>query len=223
MSDKIINLEVKRKYYRKPAFSVAALEGFTLEVIEGESVAIIGESGVGKSTLLNILGLIDPKFDGRYHLLGQDVAKLSESEMATWRNRSLGFVLQESALINSLSIRDNITLPFLYSQPRVRDWQQRYEEVVDLLAIGHIVRKKPLECSGGEKARANFARAVMLRPRILLADEPTASLDPKNRERILSLLFGLSREHGATIVTVTHDLYVADRHERVLQLSKRKD
>lgn len=129
------------------------------------------------------------------------------------------------AAIAWLSARKAFTvlMPLREFSKLLHNWQQRYEEVVDSLAIGHIVRKKPLECSGGEKARANFARAVMLRPRILLADEPTASLDPENRERILSLLFGLSREHSATIVTVTHDLYVADRHGRVLQLRKRKD
>lgn len=134
--------------------------------------------------------------------------------------------IEESvAAIAWLSARKAFTvlMPLREFSKLLHNWQQRYEEVVDSLAIGHIVRKKPLECSGGEEARANFARAVMLRPRILLADEPTASLDPENRERILSLLFGLSREHGATIVTVTHDLYVADRHERVLQLRKRKD
>ncbi|MDO4412742.1 ABC transporter ATP-binding protein [Cutibacterium sp.] len=217
-----IEIEIKSKSYGKRIEPLPALNGFALTVGEGEKVAIVGESGVGKTTLLNILGLIDRKFEGEYRLLGQDVDKLSEQELASWRNSSIGFVLQESALINTLSISDNITLPILYSRPRIDDWRQRFEEIVSLLGIGHIVNKKPLECSGGEKARAVFARAIIMRPSVILADEPTGSLDEENRERMLRLLFGLNEDYGVTIVTVTHDSYVAGKHDRVVQL-KSKD
>lgn len=220
MTGAVIDLEIERKCFRKPSLSLSALEGFALTVADGERIAIVGESGVGKSTLLNILGLIDRSFEGRYELLGHDVSALSESDLAACRNQSLGFVLQESALINSLSIADNITLPFLYSRPRVKDWRKRFDETIDSLGISHIVHKKPLDCSGGEKARAIFARAVIMRPRVILADEPTASLDPENRERLLRLLFGLNKDLGATIVTVTHDTHVADMHDRVLRLRR---
>lgn len=221
MKETVIDLAIRRKYFRKRASSVPALEGFALTVADGERVAIVGESGVGKSTLLNILGLIDRSFEGKYELLGHDVDALSETELAAWRNQSLGFVLQESALINSLSIADNITLPLLYSRFMVKDRQKRFDELVESLGIAHIVNKKPLECSGGEKARAVFARAVILRPRVILADEPTASLDPENKERILRLLLDLNKDFGVTIVTVTHDSYVAGFHDRVLQLQRK--
>ncbi len=222
MTDNVIELEIQQKVYSKQSAPLSALENFSLRVAGGEKIAIVGESGIGKSTLLNILGLIDRKFSGRYRLLDRDVDGLSESELAALRNQSLGFVLQESALINTLSIADNITLPLLYSRPKIQDWRERFDEIVESLGISHITDKKPLECSGGEKARAVFARAVMLRPQIILADEPTASLDAENRERILQLLCSMNQNFGITIVTVTHDMYVAEQHDRVLQL-KRED
>ncbi|WP_206222274.1 ABC transporter ATP-binding protein [Schaalia sp. ZJ1691] len=220
MTEKVIQLEIQRKSYGKRSAPLSALENLSLEVSAGEKVALVGESGVGKSTVLNILGLIDRKFSGRYYLLGRNVDELSGSDLAAWRNRSLGFVLQESALINSLSIADNITLPFLYSRPRIRDWRERFDTLVESLGISGIVNKKPRECSGGEKARAAFARAVILRPQIILADEPTASLDAENRQRILRLLFDLNRDFGVTIITVTHDASIAHLHDRILELTR---
>lgn len=220
MTDNVIELEIQQKTYSKRLAPLSALENFSLRVADSEKIAIVGESGVGKSTLLNILGLIDRQFSGQYRLLGQEVNELSESQLAALRNQSLGFVLQESALINTLSIADNITLPLLYSRTRIQDWRERFDEIVESLGISHITDKKPLECSGGEKARAVFARAVALRPQIILADEPTASLDAENRERILQLLFDMNRDFGVTIVTVTHDMYVAEKHDRVLRLKR---
>ena len=138
-----------------------------------------------------------------------------------WRNEKLGFVLQESALINSLRIEDNIKLPFLYKKALEKETaRHNFDDIVDAIGIRDILRKKPLECSGGEKARAVFARAVMMNPQIILADEPTASLDPENKQRIINLLFDLNKEFDTTLITVTHDLEVANQHDRVIQLEK---
>ncbi|AOZ73406.1 ABC transporter [Boudabousia tangfeifanii] len=220
--NEIIGLDIERKIYKKRASTVTLLQNFSLNVQEGEKIAIVGESGVGKSTLLNIIGLIDRDYAGTYHLFGQDVAELSDRELAYLRNQKIGFVLQESALINSLSLADNIKLPFLYSKDPKRHLAERFDEVVTTLGIEPILSKKPLDCSGGEKARAVFARAIVMSPEIVLADEPTASLDIDNREKILDLIFKLNEENGSTVLTVTHDLYVAQRHDRVVTLQRKE-
>ena len=219
--DNVIDLKLEHKTYRRGSSSITLLENFSLTVAEGEKLAIVGESGVGKSSLLNILGLIDRHYAGSYTLLGRSARELSDRESAAWRNQRIGFVLQESALINSLSIADNIKLPLLYARPPGSGRSGRFEEVVDTLDIGPILRKKPLECSGGERARAVFARAVIMSPQVILADEPTASLDAKNRSRIIGLLFGLNRDLGSTVVTVTHDAEVASQHDRVVALQRK--
>ena len=218
---KVIDLNVERKTYKKGSSSVTLLEHFSLTVAQGEKVAIVGESGVGKSTLLNILGLLDKRYEGSYTLLGRSARTLSDRESAAWRNQKIGFVLQESALINSLSIADNITLPLLYTRIPRSEHSTRVDEVADSLGIGSILHKKPLECSGGEKARAVFARAVIMNPEVILADEPTASLDAENRSRMIGLLFGLNRDSGSTIVTVTHDESVANQHDRIIKLQRK--
>lgn len=219
--DNVIDLKLEHKTYGRGSSSVTLLENFSLTVAEGEKLAIVGESGVGKSSLLNILGLIDRHYAGSYTLLGRSARELSDRESAAWRNQRIGFVLQESALISSLSIADNIKLPLLYARPPGSGRSGRFEEVVDTLDIGPILRKKPLECSGGERARAVFARAVIMSPQVILADEPTASLDAKNRSRIIGLLFGLNRDLGSTVVTVTHDADVASQHDRVVALQRK--
>ena len=159
-----------------------------------------------------------------YTLFGSPTAQLHTSQLAQWRNQRIGFVLQESALINSLTIEDNIKLPFLYAGSEKMDLSEteNFEAVVSAIGIKPILKKKPLECSGGERARTVFARGIIMNPQIILADEPTASLDRENRERIVTLLFRMNTEFNTTIITVTHDLEIANRHDRVIHLERRK-
>ena len=217
---KIINLSIKEKIYKSKKSQFSILNNFSLEVVAGEKIAIVGESGAGKSSLLNIIGLLDRNYVGEYTLFGSPTNHLHTSELAQWRNQRVGFVLQESALINSLTIEDNIKLPFLYacSEKKNLKEDENFETVISAIGIKPILKKKPLECSGGEKARAVFARGIIMKPQIILADEPTASLDMENRERIVALLFEMNKKFSTTIITVTHDLDIANRHDRVIHL-----
>jgi len=218
MSD-LIQLEIKQKLFKKNDLSI--LKNFKLEVQAGEKVSIIGSSGVGKTSLLNIIGLLDTHYEGSYTLFNSPTNKLSNKKLAEWRNQKIGFVLQESALINSLSIEDNIKLPLLYANlekdPVTLDY---LNEIVNRIDIASIMKKKPLECSGGQRSRAVFARAVIMRPQIILSDEPTASLDTENKEKIIDLLFDMNKKNNTTIITVTHDLDVANRHDRIITLER---
>lgn len=220
---KIIDLKIKEKTYKSKKSQISILNNFNLEVNVGEKIAIIGESGVGKSSLLNIIGLLDENYNGEYTLFGVPTDTLHTRELADWRNKKVGFVLQESSLINSLTIEDNIKLPLLYAGSKKKEFKAKdFDNIVDTIGIKSILKKKPLECSGGEKARAVFSRGVIMRPLIILADEPTASLDVENKERIIKLLFKMNEEFNTTIITVTHDLEIANRHDRIIRLERRK-
>ena len=221
---KIIDLSVKEKIYRSKKTQISILNDFRLEVTAGEKIAIVGESGAGKSSLLNIIGLLDRNYNGEYTLFGSPTEQLHTSRLAQWRNQRIGFVLQESALINSLTIEDNIKLPILYTgfEKGKSKQDEDFEMVTNAIEIKSILKKKPLECSGGEKARAVFARGIIMKPQIILADEPTASLDAENKERIVTLLFRMNKEFNTTIITVTHDLEIVNRHDRVIHLERSK-
>ena len=220
----IINLSIKEKIYKSKQSQLSILNEFSLEVAASEKIAIVGESGAGKSSLLNIIGLLDRNYVGEYTLFGSPTNHLQTNELAQWRNQRIGFVLQESALINSLSIEDNIKLPFIYAGSEKKNLREgvNFDTVISAIGIKPILNKKPLECSGGERARAVFARGIIMRPQIILADEPTASLDMENRERIVALLFEMNKEFSTTIITVTHDLEIANRHDRVIHLERSK-
>ena len=220
---KIIDLSVKEKIYKSKKSQLSILNDFNLEVAVGEKIAVVGESGAGKSSLLNIIGLIDRNYSGEYTLFGSLTNHLHTGELAQWRNQKIGFVLQESALINSMTIEDNIKLPLLYAGSEKKEFKpEDFESIIRAIGIKPILKKKPPECSGGEKARAVFARGIIMKPQIILADEPTASLDLENRERIVTLLFKMNKEFNTTIITVTHDLEIADRHDRIIHLERSK-
>lgn len=215
-----IDLHIEEKSYNKGTQPVPALHDFHLAVGKGERIALVGASGVGKSTLLNILGLIDHAYQGTYTLNGQDTRNLSSRERAKFRNQHIGFVLQESALINSLSIRENIELPLMYARTiQANELKERTQKIASSIGIDTLLDKKPLACSGGERARAVFARAVLMRPGLILADEPTASLDEDHKRRIMNLLFDMNKTHQSTIITVTHDKDIAKLHDRIIHLT----
>lgn len=215
----IIKLEIQKKTFKKKGFSI--LNDFELEVEPGERLSIIGESGVGKTSLLNIIGLLDVQYKGSYKLFDSSVKDLSRNKLAEWRNQKIGFVLQESALINSLTIEDNIKLPLMYANiEKDLTVQDHFKRIINKIGIEPILKKKPLECSGGQRSRAVFARAVIMNPQIILSDEPTASLDIANKEKIINLLFDMNKEFNTTVITVTHDLDLANRHERIITLER---
>lgn len=213
----IISIKIREKKYPKKQISL--LKDFSLEVWPGESVAIVGSSGVGKTTLLNILGLLDRQYEGEYHLFGKDIGDTSEEKQAQWRNKDLGFVLQDSALIDSLTIEDNIKLPFIYAKDQsIETEANRLHYVSSSLGIESILKHKPHECSGGQKSRAVFARAVIMEPSILLSDEPTSSLDQENKDQLLNFLFEMNEQFNTTLITVTHDAEAVNRHDRVITI-----
>ncbi|ORI01220.1 ATP-binding cassette domain-containing protein (plasmid) [Mammaliicoccus sciuri] len=215
----IIKLDISQKNFKNKNFSI--LKDFSLNIREGEKVSIIGESGVGKTSLLNILGLLDTKFQGEYTLFDSNIKDLSQDKLSQWRNQKIGFVLQDSALINSLSIEDNIKLPLMYAKlEKDLNAEDHFKRIVNKIGLDSILKKKPLECSGGQRSRAVFARGIIMQPQIILSDEPTASLDSKNKNNIIDLLFDMNNEFNTTIITVTHDLDVANRHDRVVNLER---
>lgn len=215
----MIDIQIEEKIFTKSKLSI--LKGFSMQVEAGEKLAIVGESGVGKSSLLNILGLLDRDYRGEYYLFGEKTNGLDEKVLAKWRNQRIGFVLQESAMINSLTVEKNIQLPFLYMESKDKNsLLENFIQIVKEIGIESILQKKPLDCSGGERARAVFARGILMKPEVLLADEPTSSLDTENKERIIHSLFEMNRKFGTTIITVTHDLDMAKRHDRVIRLEK---
>ena len=215
----MIDIQIEEKIFTKSKLSI--LKGFSMQVEAGEKLAIVGESGVGKSSLLNILGLLDRDYRGEYYLFGEKTNGLDEKVLAKWRNQRIGFVLQESAMINSLTVEKNIQLPFLYMESKDRNsLLENFTQIIKEIGIESILQKKPLDCSGGERARAVFARGILMKPEVLLADEPTSSLDTENKERIIHSLFDMNRKFGTTIITVTHDLDMAKRHDRVIRLEK---
>ena len=215
----MIDIQIEEKIFTKSKLSI--LKGFSMQVGAGEKLAIVGESGVGKSYLLNILGLLDRDYRGEYYLFGEKTNGLDEKVLAKWRNQRIGFVLQESAMIHSLTVEKNIQLPFLYMESKDRNsLLENFTQIVKEIGIESILQKKPLDCSGGERARAVFARGILMKPEVLLADEPTSSLDTENKERIIHSLFEMNQKFGTTIITVTHDLDMAKRHDRVIRLEK---
>lgn len=210
-----MNIEIKNleKVFRTDTVQTVALNNVSLTISDGEFVAIMGPSGCGKSTLLNILGLLDNPTSGSYLLDGKEVAGLKESGRTEYRKGRIGFIFQSFNLIDSMTVRENIMLP-LNNLPLSRsEKNKRVDEAMARIGISHRAYHYPAQLSGGQQQRAAIARAIVGRPGLILADEPTGNLDSKNGAEVMALLSELHRE-GATIVMVTHsqrDAAVADR------------
>ena len=212
----MIVLQDVTKTYRMGEVEVGALREVSLEIREGEFVALIGPSGSGKSTLMNILGCLDNPTDGRYELDGQDMSELPDSQLSEIRGLQTGFVFQTYNLLPRLTARANVELPLLYRNGG--DRRRRAIEALETVGLGDRINHRPTELSGGQQQRVGIARALVKKPRLLLADEPTGNLDSTSSKEIMGLLKTLNREQGLTLVVVTHELDIAADTDRIISM-----
>jgi putative ABC transport system ATP-binding protein len=199
------------KTYRRDAEELTVLNGINLSVPAGEFVALMGPSGSGKTTLLNLIAGIDRPSSGQVWVAGTDVAQLSESELARWRSRSVGFIFQFYNLIPVLSATENVALPLLLTRLSTRERQERALTALKVVGLADRAKHYPRQLSGGQEQRVAIARAIVTDPQVLVADEPTGDLDAKSAHEILDLMETLNRDFKKTIVRVTHDPRAAER------------
>ena len=209
----LIRLQDVCKLYRIGGEEVHALDRACLRIQQGEFVGIVGPSGSGKSTLMNIIGCLDVADSGEYWLDGQAIERYSEGELARIRNRKIGFVFQSFNLLPKMSAEENVELPLIYQGVRAAERRRRVAEALERVELGARARHKPFELSGGQQQRVAVARALVTRPSLLLADEPTGNLDSRTGAEIMRL-FGELHAAGNTIVLITHDENVARQAER---------
>jgi predicted ABC-type transport system involved in lysophospholipase L1 biosynthesis ATPase subunit len=218
-SDDILVASGLRKSYTLGSRELEVLRGIDVRVRRGEALVIVGASGAGKSTLLHLLGGLDAPSAGDVSLDGASLFEMSKAARTKLRNERIGFVFQSYNLLPELDALENVCMPALL-QPRARDGvAERGAELLKAVGLGERLEHRPAELSGGEQQRVAVARALMNRPSLLLADEPTGNLDSKTGEGILDLLWRLREESGTTLVMVTHDEHVATRGERVLEIA----
>ncbi|WP_208024471.1 ABC transporter ATP-binding protein [Amycolatopsis pithecellobii] len=213
----VIEVQNLRKIYSTGVVEVEALRGVSLRVAEGEYVAIMGPSGSGKSTLMHILGCLDLLSAGRYVLAGEDVSGLSELDLAMIRNRRIGFVFQQFNLLAGLSAWRNVELPLCYAGVNRAERKARAVELLQRVGLGDRLEHRPNELSGGQQSRVALARALVNRPSLVLADEPTGALDSAATAEVLSVFRELN-DIGHTIVLITHEEEVATHADRVVRL-----
>ena len=216
-STELVRLDAVTRIYRTSEVETAALDGIDLEINAGEFVAIMGPSGCGKSTLLNIIGMLDSPSAGEYIFAGETISNKNETELARVRKQNIGFIFQDFHLIEELSVRENIELALLYHDVSATERKMRAEQVMAEVGIAHRANHRPTQLSGGQQQRVAVARALVSKPRMILADEPTGNLDSVHGEEIMRLLKRLNDE-GATIVMVTHSPTHADHAKRTVNL-----
>lgn len=213
----ILNLQNIFKDYQQDKLVVPVLKDVSLQVEEGEYVAIMGPSGSGKTTLMNIIGCLDKPTSGIYELAGEDVLKYKDKEMSDLRLKRIGFVFQSFHLLPRQSALENVALPLSYAGVKKKERKERAAAALERVGLGERVNFKPTQLSGGQKQRVAIARAMVNSPKILLADEPTGALDSKSGQQIMELFDSLNEE-GVTIVMITHDRNVALKAKRVIHI-----
>jgi putative ABC transport system ATP-binding protein len=220
MTSPIIQIRGVSKSYRRDSMAIPVLRAITLDVPDGEFIALMGPSGSGKTTLLNLIAGIDRPNEGSITVAGTDVTRLGESELAKWRARHIGFVFQFYNLLPVLTAYENVELPLLLAPLSKAERKQHVEAALSLVGLADRLHHHPRQLSGGQEQRVGIARAIAADPTILVADEPTGDLDRQSADEVLTLLERLNREFHKTIVMVTHDPHAAERAHTIRHLEK---
>ena len=205
------------KYYQMGDTTVKAADHISFQVERGEFLAIVGQSGSGKSTCMNIIGCLDVPTSGTYLLGGQDVGTMNKNELAEIRNKMLGFVFQQYNLLPKLDLLENVEVPLMYAGVPKHERRERAKEALDLVGLGDKIKHKPSQLSGGQQQRASIARALVGEPAVILADEPTGALDSHTSREVLAMLQKL-HDAGNTVVLITHDNSIAVQAQRIIRL-----
>lgn len=216
MNKVVLKCDNVSKSYKDGQLNVNVLNQLRLEVLEGQSVSIIGSSGSGKSTLMHILGGLDKPTSGSVVLMGQNLSELGQKQLGLLRNQYLGFVYQFHHLLPEFSALENVMMPLLIGKMKKAEAEQRAVEMLEKAGLKQRIQHRPSELSGGERQRAAIARALVTRPKCLLADEPTGNLDRKNAQNVLDMMLDLKSELNTSLIVVTHDDELAGRFDRVM-------
>ena len=219
--EKLIQMIDIRKEYKMGDETVYANDGITLDIDKGEFVAIVGKSGSGKSTIMNIIGALDVPTSGTYLLGGKNVGKLSDNQLADIRNKMIGFVFQQYNLLPRMSIMENVELPLLYAHVSAREREKRAMEALEKVGLSEKAKQMPKQLSGGQQQRVSIARALAADPSLILADEPTGALDSKTSRQVLDF-FKKIHEDGNTVIMITHDNSIAVEAKRVIRIADGK-
>jgi putative ABC transport system ATP-binding protein len=220
MTGPIVQIRGVSKRFARDGFEVVALDSVNLDILPGDFLALMGPSGSGKSTLLNLLAGIDQCTEGEVDVLGTDLARLSESQLAVWRNQHIGYIFQTFNLVPVLTAFENVELPLLLTKLPKSQRKKNVETALELVGLSDRMHHQPRQLSGGQEQRVAIARAIVTDPDLLLADEPTGNLDARSGEEILNILSTLNRELKKTIVMVTHDPHAASFATHELHLEK---
>ncbi|MEE1192261.1 MAG: ABC transporter ATP-binding protein [Blautia sp.] len=215
--EQLIKVEDLCKIYNPGENEVRALDHVNLEIGQGEFVAIIGQSGSGKSTFMNMLGCLDIPTSGKYYLNGTDVSTMTDSQLSTIRNKEIGFIFQGFNLIANLTAIENVELPLIYRGIDKKTRRNLAKEALEMVGLGQRMDHKPAEMSGGQQQRVAIARAIAAKPPVILADEPTGNLDTASSKEILDILKDL-HEGGRTVILITHDNGIAQQAKRVVRI-----
>ena len=220
MTEVVLQARDVHKSFRQGPVTLDVLQGINLEVRAGERVAIVGASGSGKTTLLQLLGGLDEPTSGHVLVDGQDIHELGEEARGNLRNRAVGFVYQFHHLLPEFSALENVAMPLLVRRMKTSEARARASALLERVGLGERLDHRPYQLSGGERQRAAVARALVTEPRLIMADEPTGNLDGVNAESVFTLLLELNRERRTSLVVVTHDLRLAARMERMLEIEQ---
>ena len=213
----LIEFDEVCKYYQMGDTTVKAADHITMKIEKGEFVAIVGQSGSGKSTCMNIIGCLDVPTHGTYRLNGKDVGRMSRNELASVRNEMLGFIFQQYNLLPRLNLMENVEVPLVYAGISRAERHIRAREVLEQVGLGDKLKNRPNQLSGGQQQRVSIARALVRNPPVILADEPTGALDSHTGREVLGMLQDLHRQ-GNTVVLITHDNSIAVQAERIIRL-----